>query len=656
MDNQDELTQSVEAAPISVAEVPVRDLYRSFESLGNNCEFGIVQRSVGYDPPGLFRNVGFNMPSAIINAIEAHLDGMFDEGRYKYLRQEGWPDWRLDCNVYGFYFHSGVSVSILEGTPEWTKAMAESIAAFRFLKRKFLEELEYGDKIFTFRYLPEQSDQTIRRLYAAIRSHGPGRLLFVMQDPTKPFAWTQRLDEGLMHAAIGKLSNENPPQVDFAAWEAIARKAVQMLDSDVQASLAQAASEPDTSSRISTPVEFGRAVVVESSTGRNAVVVQHPDRLVSCFESLGDGCELGMVQRFCGMEPLGLLRFASLPYIHLVHLLKTNFVELENPDIVGVVARPEDDEWWGQVKGFGIYYHTARSASGVTRADVLADERRRVPRLREKLADQLSDPEKIFVRFEIDRTREEIQVVHAALREHGEHSLLWILAAKEPSQIGMIELHGNGLAIGYVKQPSPNAAPTPKRLAVWLEMLQKALTLLQPEVAASLDRQLTGEAPRKIATDPAHWAMKPEGMLFVGAPDRKTVPVLFEDDPIIEHELAVDTGMETGIVLAFEATGLVPSALYVVSAWVWVPDDYDGSLGMVFPGSVSLRGWVADMSQRNCWQRVTTCFRLPADLTHHYPGILALGKAGQRFYSTRWRFERGVVPDECFMMNGTDVS
>ena len=33
--------------------------------------------------------------------------------------------------------------------------------------------------------------------------------------------------------------------------------------------------------------------------------------LVFAFESIGDNCELGMLQRHVGIEPLGLLRFAG---------------------------------------------------------------------------------------------------------------------------------------------------------------------------------------------------------------------------------------------------------------------------------------------------------------------------------------------------------
>ena len=43
----------------------------------------------------------------------------------------------------------------------------------------------------------------------------------------------------------------------------------------------------------------------------NTVPVLDDRDLVLQFESIGDNCELGLVQRRAGSEPLGLLRFAG---------------------------------------------------------------------------------------------------------------------------------------------------------------------------------------------------------------------------------------------------------------------------------------------------------------------------------------------------------
>jgi hypothetical protein len=197
------------------------ELLRHFESLGNNCEFGIVQRATGYDPPGLFRNVGFLQTEQIIHAIENALDGMFEEGMYEFSRPPNWPDYALHCRRYGFQFHTAVPVDAGEET------VRDVILRFRFLKRLFLEDLESARKVFAYRHNEAvQTERTLAdRLLAALRRHGSNWLLFVVQDerPEHRFAYARAAGDGLIMAGIPRLSAENPPIINFAAWEKLTR-------------------------------------------------------------------------------------------------------------------------------------------------------------------------------------------------------------------------------------------------------------------------------------------------------------------------------------------------------------------------------------------------------------------------------------------------
>jgi hypothetical protein len=199
------------------------ELFEPFESLGNNCEFGMVQRLNGFDPPGLFRNVGFMSPDIIVNAVNTSFTGMFDEGRYDFTLPFMWPDWRLGCQVHGFGFHTGIPAAVELNSDAWIRKTSESIRTFRFLKAKLLEELREGEKIFVFRFDFDVGMELVDRLHAAVCAHGPGWLLYVKQDPSKPFGWTQQHADRLIVAAIGKLMNELPQVIDMEAWRAIAR-------------------------------------------------------------------------------------------------------------------------------------------------------------------------------------------------------------------------------------------------------------------------------------------------------------------------------------------------------------------------------------------------------------------------------------------------
>lgn len=205
------------------AAIPLPLLFRNFEGLGNNCEFGIVQRLAGYDPPGLFRNVGFYSPDQMIRAIERGFAGLFDDGRFEFVLPPGWQGWRLDCRIYDFTFHTNIPASVEKNGPEWTLRTRSAIWVLRRIKAKLLEDLEAGEKIFVFRHNSRFGAGVARRMHAAIRRHGNGRLLCVREDPAPPSGTVEALADGLFLASIAHLSNENPPQIDLAAWERIAR-------------------------------------------------------------------------------------------------------------------------------------------------------------------------------------------------------------------------------------------------------------------------------------------------------------------------------------------------------------------------------------------------------------------------------------------------
>ena len=198
------------------------------EGLGNNCEFGIVQRHFSCDPPGLFRNVGFLSPDTIINAIEHDLEGLFDDGNYDFTLPEGWKDWRIDSQ--GLMFHAGIPADITLDSEDWTRKSREALQAHRLLKRMFREELRKGEKIFVYRQKQIIALDDVRRLHAAIRKYGPGWLLNVVEDPSKPKGTIEDLGDGLIIATTSVLSNEDPPNIDLAAWELITRKVLALKE------------------------------------------------------------------------------------------------------------------------------------------------------------------------------------------------------------------------------------------------------------------------------------------------------------------------------------------------------------------------------------------------------------------------------------------
>jgi hypothetical protein len=70
-------TSPVDAPVMSCGQIPVAELMLKFESLGQNCEFGFVQRSCHAEPNDLLRFASAPLPS-LLAALQASFNGMGD--------------------------------------------------------------------------------------------------------------------------------------------------------------------------------------------------------------------------------------------------------------------------------------------------------------------------------------------------------------------------------------------------------------------------------------------------------------------------------------------------------------------------------------------------------------------------------------------------
>ena len=153
--------------------------------------------------------------------------------------------------------------------------------------------------------------------------------------------------------------------------------------------------------------------------------------LVMQFESLGGrglGCEFGMFQREFGAEPLGLLRWADMPYEGLISVLENRFE--------GIGAAEHTEVFVNRENSRPEYCTVDRRGFMFMRAFVYEDEMsparmekqalRRLTFLREKLIGDLETGSKILVYRLTDRnlTTDELERLHRAVRSYGDNTLL----------------------------------------------------------------------------------------------------------------------------------------------------------------------------------------------------------------------------------------
>jgi hypothetical protein len=187
-----------------------------FESLGENCEFGLFQRRCDAEPLGLLRFSSTFMRN-LIRGIDNGFDGL---GAVEDIdpQLEGTPrkEYMIHEKKFGLVYHTFV----YEGQRSvWLMREQES-ARLKFLRRKFMEELESTDKIFIYKFGSGVSEEEILPLYMALNRHGDATLLWVVTaERDRPAGTVEVVMPGLLKGYIDRFApDDNAHDFSFDGW------------------------------------------------------------------------------------------------------------------------------------------------------------------------------------------------------------------------------------------------------------------------------------------------------------------------------------------------------------------------------------------------------------------------------------------------------
>ena len=212
------ITAAVASATPPGAQVDPKSLAMCFESLGDNCEFGIFQRHHGAEPIGMYRWAGVSV-AALIDAINARFDGMGDPENTDLSGHSG--DEYILRDKRG-WLESHTFVPFNEAL--FPKIYDRQTAAVRFLRERMLQDIEEPWKIFVFKprsgSIPEHEMRALRGALSAI---GDVPLMCVrVPDDASEIGSVQRVDRGLYAANISRVSAAaRKHEVDLPGWLAL---------------------------------------------------------------------------------------------------------------------------------------------------------------------------------------------------------------------------------------------------------------------------------------------------------------------------------------------------------------------------------------------------------------------------------------------------
>jgi len=190
-------------------------LVRCFESLGSNCEFGLVQRQFGAEPLGMLRFAGITLDD-VLNGLRHGFAGIGERVRVDSLPAgNGRLEFVVQEERYRIGLHSFRSPE--DTTAE--KVLEEHGRRLRFLHAHFIERLQTGERIFVFQRRGQITRSQAVPLLTLLQDYGPNGLLYVDQDPGLPAGAVEQLGHGFYHGKLDQMAPaEDAGRADLLGW------------------------------------------------------------------------------------------------------------------------------------------------------------------------------------------------------------------------------------------------------------------------------------------------------------------------------------------------------------------------------------------------------------------------------------------------------
>jgi hypothetical protein len=189
---------------VAVAK-PLGELMMTFESLGDACEFGVAQRYGEVEPLGLLRFAAIDVPpeervTHLVEALQRGFDGLGEAESIEPYEIGDPPDeFMVRESAYGLRYHTGVAPADFSADDIRQREPKRLL----FLRRKLLEDLAEGSKIFVWHSRVLTRREQVQPLLDQLRKMGPATLLWLTgADDAHPPGTAEWLDRDLIRGYV----------------------------------------------------------------------------------------------------------------------------------------------------------------------------------------------------------------------------------------------------------------------------------------------------------------------------------------------------------------------------------------------------------------------------------------------------------------------
>ena len=197
--------------------------------------------------------------------------------------------------------------------------------------------------------------------------------------------------------------------------------------------------------------------------------------LMARFESLGNGCEFGIVQRRYGAEPMGLLRWSVVPSAGLIEGLAQDWAGVGDPAQTELVTQEISGEQYTLDQRYKLRVHTFTLVTQVNRDKFYKQQCKRLVFLKERFLEDARNAEKIYL-YKGNIEQDEILAIHEGLRRFNPaNRLLCVMEEDEANKAGRLVELAEGVFVGRIKRFSQADTDYPS----WLKLCQQMHTIAE---------------------------------------------------------------------------------------------------------------------------------------------------------------------------------
>ncbi len=196
-----DLDGSLQDSVLATTGLQPPELATRFESIGHNCEFGLVQRGFGAEPLGLLRFAS-TMTHALVEGVMQRFEGVGDPATTRiYASDPPEPEFKVQDELYYLWYSTGKLTS--EGNAEVLHH--EQCRRLSFLQRKFAEDLTEANKVYVVTRAEPMMEAEALALFCALTLHGPNTLLWTVHGDSTRAGQVDRLLPGFLRGHLGEV-------------------------------------------------------------------------------------------------------------------------------------------------------------------------------------------------------------------------------------------------------------------------------------------------------------------------------------------------------------------------------------------------------------------------------------------------------------------